>query len=271
MALEQKDLSSLLETAIVSARLAGQKAMEDINYVKSSVKGGDEIVTESDARCQKLIIDRIKESYPDHGFIGEEGTGGKLFKQTPRGDEQIWWIIDPIDGTNNYSHQMPIFTVSIAAMHEGRPIVGVVFDPATERMYTAVAGDEAQLNGRRITVSEDKMDMFTSVALNSSFTDTVPQWAQYIILNSRFRNLGTLALELAYLACGSLVAVVAGTIKLWDIAAGALIIESAGGIVTDYKGNKLFPMNTEAYGGSRFEILAANKKTYGELLSLLQK
>ncbi|MFA5424316.1 MAG: inositol monophosphatase [Phycisphaerae bacterium] len=271
MTLEQRDLSSLLETAIVAARLAGQKALEDINYVKSSVKDGNEIVTESDARCQKLIIDRIKETYPDHGFIGEEGTGGKMFKQAPRGDEQIWWVIDPIDGTNNYSHQMPIFTVSIAAMHEGRPIVGVVFDPATERIYTAVEGGEAQLNGRRITVSEDKMNMFTSVALNSSFTDSVPQWAQQIMLKTRFRNLGSLALELAYLACGCLVGVAAGTIKLWDIAAGVLIVESAGGVVTDYKGNKLFPMDAETYDGSRFEILAANKKAHAELLTLLQK
>jgi myo-inositol-1(or 4)-monophosphatase len=154
MALEYEELRKLLETGIVAARLAGQRAMEEINYTRTSVKGKDELVTETDSRCQKIIVDRIKETYPDHGFIGEEGGGGKMFRQEPRGDEKIWWVIDPIDGTNNFAHQMPLFTVSVAAMYEDEPVVGVIFDPATERMYTAFKGGEAQLNGRRITVSE---------------------------------------------------------------------------------------------------------------------
>jgi len=270
MTLEHEELSRLLETAIVAARLAGQRAMEDINYVKAFVKGGDEIVTESDSRCQKIIIDRVKETYPDHGFIGEEGKAARLFRQEPRGDEKIWWVIDPIDGTNNYSHQMPIFTMCIAVMYEDEPVVGVIFDPATERMYTAFKGGEAQLNNRRITVSQDKMDMFSSVALNSSFKSHLPEWAQQIILRTRFRNLGSLALELAYLSCGGLVAVVAGEIKLWDIAAGVLIAEAAGATVTDNQGKKLFPVNIAAYDGSKFNIVAANKKVHAELIEMLR-
>ncbi len=271
MALEHEELSRLLETAIVAARLAGQKAMEEINYTKSSIKGGEELVTETDSRCQKIIIDRIKETYPDHGFIGEEGIGGKLFRQEPRGDEKIWWIIDPIDGTNNFAHQMPLFSVSLAAMYQNEPVVGVIFDPATERMYTAFKGGEAQLNNRRITISQETMNRFTSVALNSSFESPLPEWAQQIIFRTRFRNLGSLALELAYLSCGGLVAVVAGAIRLWDIAAGVLIVEAAGGIISDYKGNKLFPADVAAYDGSRYEIVAANTKVHAELLELLQK
>ncbi|MEA3227258.1 MAG: inositol monophosphatase family protein, partial [Planctomycetota bacterium] len=89
----------MLETAVVAARLAGQRAMEEINYVKASVKNGTELVTEADRRCQEIIIDRIKETYPDHGFIAEEGAEGKIFKQAPRGQDELWWIIDPIDGT----------------------------------------------------------------------------------------------------------------------------------------------------------------------------
>ena len=83
-------------------------------------------------------MDRIRETFPDHGFIAEEGTGGKIFKQPPRGSPQVWWVIDPIDGTNNYSHKMLLFTVSIAAMFEGQPIVGAIFEPATDSMFTAV-------------------------------------------------------------------------------------------------------------------------------------
>lgn len=270
MALEHEDLSRLLETAIVAARLAGQRAMEEISYVKSSVKGGDELVTETDSRCQKIIINRIKETYPDHGFLGEEGPEGKLFRQEPRGDEKIWWVIDPIDGTNNFAHRMPVFCVCVAAMYENQPVVGVIFDPAKERMYTAFKGGEAQLNGRRITVSEEAVNRFSSIGLDSHFEPPLPQWAQQVIFRTRFRNFGSLGLQLAYVACGALIATVSATIKLWDIAAGALIAEAAGAIVTDHQGKKLFPMDVAAYDGSKLEILAANKKTHSELVNLLR-
>src|SRR4030042_4752900 len=169
MKLEQRDLSMMRETAIVAARLAGQKAMEEIDFIKSSVKNGNELVTQADSKCQKIIIDRIKEIYPDHGFIAEEGTEGKIFKQPPRGDERIWWIIDPIDGTNNFAHRMLLFTVSIGVMYEDTPIVGVIFEPATESMYTAVKNEEAQLNGRRINAGEETINGFASVGPASHF------------------------------------------------------------------------------------------------------
>jgi myo-inositol-1(or 4)-monophosphatase len=111
MVLEQRDLSRILETAIVAARLAGQRAMEEINYIKASVKNATELVTQADARCQQIIIDRIKENYPDHGFVAEEGDEGKIFKQPPRGAELLWWVIDPIDGTNNFAHRMLFFAI----------------------------------------------------------------------------------------------------------------------------------------------------------------
>ena len=114
----------MLETAVVAARLAGQRAMEEINYIRTSVKGPDQLVTQADVVCQKIIIDRIKETFPDDGFIAEEGKGGGLFKQHPRGDSRIWWVIDPIDGTNNFAKGMLLFTVAIAAMSEGQPVVG---------------------------------------------------------------------------------------------------------------------------------------------------
>ncbi|MHC5073507.1 MAG: inositol monophosphatase family protein, partial [Planctomycetota bacterium] len=105
MAIDHGKLSRILETAIVAARLAGQRAMEEMAYTKASFKNSEELVTQADTICQKLIIDRIKENYPDHGFIAEEGQDGGIFKQTPRGSEDIWWIIDPIDGTNNFAHK----------------------------------------------------------------------------------------------------------------------------------------------------------------------
>ena len=270
MELEQRDLSGMLETAIVSARLAGQRAMEEINYIKATVKNDNELVTQADAHCQKIIIDRIKENYPDHGFIAEEGEAGKIFKQPPRGSQGIWWIIDPIDGTNNFAHGLLLFTVSVAVMYEGEPIVGAVFEPATDAMYIAVKDGEAQLNGRRINVSEDSMDNFSSVGLDSHYDNGVPGWTCDIMQRTRFRNLGTTALQLAYVAKGSLVGTIANTPKLWDIAAGTLIAESAGAKVTDWQGQKIFPVDLDSYEGQTFLTVAANQKAHPQIVEMIR-
>jgi len=270
MVLEQKDLSRMLETAIVAARLAGQRAMEELSFIKASVKNGRELVTQADARCQQIIVERIKETYPDHGFIAEEGGEGRIFKQPPRGAELLWWVVDPIDGTNNFAHRILLFTVSIAVMYQGEPIVGVIFEPATESMFTAVKGGEAQLNGRRITASEEKMNEFSSVGLDSHFDDGVPSWACEIIQRTRFRNFGTTALQFAYVAKGSLIATIVSNPKLWDIAAGALIAETAGAIVSDRQGKKIFPIDLDSYEGEELQVMTANKKVHTELLKLLK-
>ncbi len=269
MSLDKQTLSRILETAVVAARLAGQRAMEELNFLKVSIKNDQELVTQADTHCQKIIIDRIKETYPDHGFIAEEGSEGKLFKQPPRGDLPIWWVIDPIDGTNNFAHKMLFFTVSIAAMYEGRPIAGVVFEPATESMFTAVKEGEAQLNGRRIQASDDTINNYTSVGLDSHFDEGVPDWACELMQKTRFRNLGSTALQLAYVAKGSLVATIVTYPKLWDIAAGAFIAESAGAIVTNWKGAEIFPLDLDKYNGEKYQTLAANKKTHAELIKLI--
>ena len=269
MVLEQRNLNEMLETAIAAARLAGQRAMEELGSIKVSIKNNSELVTQADAQCQQIIINRIKETYPNHGFIAEEGEKGRIFKQPPQG-ELFWWVIDPIDGTNNYAHQMPIFAVSIAVMHKGEPIVGVIFEPATDSMFTAVKGGQAQLNGRRITTGEEKMDEFSSVVLDSHFGEGVPRWACEIMQKTRFRNLGTTALELAYIAKGGLVAAIFNSPKLWDIAAGALIAEAAGAVVSDWQGGKIFPVDLDSYQRQELQTIAANKKVHAQILKLIK-
>jgi myo-inositol-1(or 4)-monophosphatase len=270
MILRQQDLSAMLETAIVAARLAGQRAMEEIDFARASVKNATELVTQTDARCQKIIIERIKENYPDHGFIAEEGEGGKLYKQPPRAGQSIWWAIDPIDGTNNFAHRLPCFATSIAAMENGEPIVGVIFEPATESMFTAIKGGEPQLNGRRISAGKEDLNEFASVGLDSHFDKEVPAWACEIIRRTRFRNFGTTALQIVYVAKGSMVATIASDPKLWDIAAGAVIAEAAGAVMTDWQGGKIFPVNLDTYEGGEFRIVAANKKVHPQIMELLR-
>ncbi|MCU0916089.1 MAG: inositol monophosphatase [Planctomycetes bacterium] len=270
MSLEQKDLRDMLEAAIVAARLAGQHAMERMSFVKAIKKSEGELVTQADGECQRIIIQRIRETYPDHGFIAEEGDRGKMFKRAPLGEPAIWWAVDPIDGTNNFAHGIPVFTVSVAALYEGEPVVGVIFQPATESMFTAVRGQEAQLDGRRILACEESIGPLTSVGLDSHFGDTLPAWVGEIIRRSRFRNFGTTALHLAYLAQGGLVAAVMCTPKLWDIAAGTVIAETAGAVVTDWNGARVFPIDLDAYDGRAFRLAAANRETHARLLEAIR-
>jgi myo-inositol-1(or 4)-monophosphatase len=269
MFLEQKDLSEMLETAVVAARLAGQHAMEEIRYVKAVKKSESELVTPADAQCQRIIIQRIRERYPDHGFIAEEGEEGRMFKRPPVGKPAIWWAIDPIDGTNNFAHGIPIFTVSVAALFEGEPVAGVVFQPATDSMFMAVKGGEAQLDGRRILASDEEISALSHVGLDSHFEDLVPAWVCDLIRRSRFRNFGSTALHLAYVASGGLVAAVVRTPKLWDIAAGALIAQTAGALVTDWTGGKTFPVDLDSYQGQTFQMVVANRRAHPRLLEAI--
>lgn len=261
----------MLEVATVAARLAGQRAMEEIRYTKSSIKNDNEIVTAADPLCQQIIIDRIKETYPDHGFIAEEGTDGKMLFQPPRDSKEIWWIIDPIDGTNNYAHKMLSFCVSVAAVYQNEPIVGVIFEPATESMFTAAKDNDAQLNSSRINVSDEGIDKFASFGIDSHFGDDLADAMHSIMRQTRFRNLGTTALQFAYVAKGSFIGSITTLTKLWDIAAAAILIDSAGGVVTDLQGNPIFPLEVENYSGQNLLALAANKKAHRQLLDIFTK
>jgi myo-inositol-1(or 4)-monophosphatase len=165
---------------------------------------------------------------------------------------------------------LPCFVTSIAVLNDGSPIVGVIFEPATESMFTAVKGGEAQLNGRRITAGKENLNEFASVGLDSHFDKEVPGWACEIIRRTRFRNFGTTALQIVYVAKGGLIATIASDPKLWDIAAGAVIAEAAGAVISDWQGGKIFPVNLGGYEGQKFPTVAANKKVHPLILELLR-
>ncbi len=268
MPLEHSDLSRMLEVAVVAARLAGQRAMEEIKYVKTEIKNGNEIVTSADPVCQKLIIDRIKETYPDHGFLAEEGPDGKQLKQPPRSAQNIWWVIDPIDGTNNYANGLLSFCVSIAVLHDGIPIVGVIFEPATDSMFTAATDTDAQLNNSKITVSDDAINEFASFAIDSHYTDEMAGAIEHITRNTRFRCFGSTAMHLAYVAKGALVGAVTTHAKLWDIAAGAIIVQNAGGVMIELSGKAVFPVDVGNYNGENYPTLTTNKRIHDEAKQL---
>jgi myo-inositol-1(or 4)-monophosphatase len=271
MTLEQKDLYQILEVAIDAARLAGQHALKQMYSAKTSIKNSEDFVTEADTECQQIIIDRIRQTFLEHGFIAEEGDNGRLFKQPPLGKHPIWWVIDPIDGTNNFAHKMPLFAVSIGVMYDGEPVAGVIFDPTTGYIFTAVKGGIAQRNSEKITASSDKMDKFASIGLDSHLDGPLPAWTEELMRRTRFRTLGSAALQIAYVANGGLIATLFSHTRLWDIAAGVIIAELADAIVTDWNGKPIFPLNLDNYDGQEIKILVANKTTHAEILQLLKR
>jgi myo-inositol-1(or 4)-monophosphatase len=266
--LSTSQISAFLQTATQAARLAGKKAMEELPHVSIALKNQSELVTQADPLCQKIIINHICKSFPDHGFLAEEGPNGRMLTQPPKDDSDIWWIIDPIDGTNNYAHGLLCFCVSIGVFHEGRPVVGVIYDPTTNSLFTATQNTQTQYNGQPIQASQDSIGPFAGFAVDSHFDPSVESSVHQIMRMTRFRSSGSTALNMAYVAKGALIGALTVSAKLWDIAAGALLVEQAGGIVTTLDGKSVFPIDLNQYKSQRFRLLSANPRTHSELLNI---
>ena len=262
-------MNKLLDTAVEAARLAGRTALEMIGSAKTSIKNNSELVTEADKRCQQRVIEMVHSRFPDHGFIGEEGEAGRLFKEPPRSAADPWWIIDPIDGTNNFAFGLPQFSVSLGVMQHGRPIAGVIYDPSTDRLYTASDRQGPEENGAPIQTSDQDLNPYGCVGLDSHFGPTIPPWICRVMVLGRFRNIGTTALHLAYVAKGGYVASILSTPKLWDIAAGTLIAERAGAVVTDWKGQSLWPVDLEAYRGEPLCAVVGSERAHARIMGLM--
>jgi myo-inositol-1(or 4)-monophosphatase len=156
-------------------------------------------------------------------------------------------------------------------MHQNKSIAGVIFEPATENMYTAAVNTDTQLNSSRIQASDDDISKVKSVALDSHFADEQLPPILELIRSTRYRNLGTTAMHLAYVAKGSFIGAVVKNIKLWELAACSIILENAGAVITDYQGKSLFPINPAEYKGEGFAALAGNKRVHPKLLEMFNK
>ena len=231
----------MLDFAIQTAREAGRVLADRFGRnLKISNKSEIDLVTESDLASEKVIIDRIKTHYPRHSILAEESG-----ISNPDDNESGWlWIIDPLDGTTNYAHGYPCFCVSIALAHQGRMEIGVVYDPIRDEMFAAERGQGASLNSRRISVS-GTMNL-SAALLCTGFPYDVRErnefarhFANFIMKAQGVRRDGAAALDLAYVAAGRFDGFWEEGLKPWDVAAGALIIEEAGGRVSKYRGEPL--------------------------------
>ncbi|MEE8365309.1 MAG: inositol monophosphatase family protein [Gammaproteobacteria bacterium] len=258
-------MQPMLNIAVRAARIAGDYIVRKLNRLpdlKVETKARNDYVTEVDRQAEERIIDTLLKAYPNHGILAEE-TGETL------GSEAYRWIIDPLDGTTNFIHGFPHFAVSIACQHESRLEHAVIYDPFKQELFTASRGDGATLNNRRIRVSSIKST--TGALLGTGFpfrhheqlNAFLKLFSEFFTTATDIRRAGSAALDLAYVAAGRLDGFWEDGLKAWDIAAGALIIREAGGIVTDYNGDEHYL--------ELGQVIAGNPKILSEMLRKIRQ
>jgi len=201
-------------------------------------KSRRDLVTEADLASQQAIRRILLDAFPHHGFLGEEQDRTSSDDGPP---VESRWIVDPLDGTTNYVHGLPAFSVSVALEQRGALLVGVIYDPVADECFTARANDGAFLNGRKLSVSRcESLDQALAAASFSANvsrdSDEVQRFLELLGECQAVRRLGSSALNLAYLAAGRIDAYWATSVQIWDVAAGMLLVQEAGGIVTNVDG-----------------------------------
>lgn len=259
--LESAELADFLEVALTAARSAGAILMQAMGRVAVKEKAPGDLVTDADHASQAEIQRILFAKYPTHQFWGEESA------QPSEWTSGFCWVIDPLDGTKNFVHQLPSFSVSIALMYRGEPVVGVVHDPWLGETYSAVRGGGALLNDAPIAPSN--CSRLSSALLVFSFPARVqpdtPELQRFnrVVPHAALRRLGSAALNLCYVASGRLDGYWASTLSLWDIAAGMLIAHEAGAFATHLEGRAI------EWSDPRF-ITTATEALHAELFPLLQ-
>ncbi|SMD36165.1 myo-inositol-1(or 4)-monophosphatase [Reichenbachiella faecimaris] len=256
-----KDITQQVVTLSLECGAFIKKEAESFDYEDVELKGKNDLVSYVDKEAEKMMVEKLKKILPEAGFITEEGT-------EKESDTEYKWIIDPLDGTTNFIHGLPIYSTSIALTRDTEIVSGVVFDIGRDDCFHAYQGGGAYCNGKPIRVS--KLPTLGDSLLATGFPyydfDRMPEYQS--ILNELMQNahglrrLGSAAIDLVYVGLGRYEGYFEYNLNPWDIAAGALIVEEAGGTVTDFSGgdNYLFGR----------EILAANT-IHAEMLAIIKK
>lgn len=258
--------SEFLAAAIDAVRQAGVMQMAAFGQgIRIDKKGAIDLVTEVDVAVETWFRAFIQARYPTHRILAEELQAGPAAGQ---GDSPYCWIFDPIDGTTNYAHGLPIFCASLALEVDGRIAVGAVYDPTRDELYTAERGRGAWLNGTRLHVSTS--DALINSLLCTGFhyevhlspEEVVGLFCKFIGQARAVRRLGSAALDLCYVAAGRVDGFWEERLKPWDMAAGALLVEEAGGTVGGYDGS--------AFHARRNDLVATNGRIHQLVLDVIQ-
>jgi myo-inositol-1(or 4)-monophosphatase len=252
-----------LTKVAINAALAGGRVL--MKYYKQKYlveyKGRIDPVTIADKESQKAVVGYIRRHFAEHAFLAEEDL------ETVRCSDRCW-IIDPLDGTVNFIHNLPLFSVSIGFVQNGETVSGVVYNPVLKELFVAEKGRGAYLNGKKISVS-DKPKLLNSLVV-TGFPYSVygnpsgisKTFSKVLAKAQGLRRLGSAAIDLAYVACGRFEAFWEEDLKPWDVAAGGLIVREAGGRVTDFKNRKDYIFSKQ--------LLATNGKVHGQMLELVK-
>ncbi len=256
---------ALLNIGLMAARKGAVElefAVKKLHKLKVEKKGSTDYVTEVDRRVEQIIFEDIKSYYPEHNFLGEE-SGEEI------NNSNVTWILDPIDGTTNFINGFPHYCISLCASVDGVPTHGVIIDPTRREEFSASKGKGAQLNGERIRVSDQKN--LTDALLSCSSRSTPEQNYKYNLLGTfmelykneiTIRRTGCSALDLAYIAAGRLDGFWGNGLKPWDVAAGIVIAEEAGALLSDFHGNP-------KYHGSE-NIVCCSPKCFKPILKAVE-
>jgi myo-inositol-1(or 4)-monophosphatase len=245
-----------------AARTGGKILLELFGKTSGAKKKGEiDLVTEADIRSEEAVINAIRDRFPQDGILAEESG-------TVRQNADREWVIDPLDGTTNFAHRFPIFAVSIAFRVRGDTVLGVVFNPVLKEHYEAVRGKGATLNGNPISVS--RVAALQDSLLATGFPYTIHENPDRVLRNFRnmttraqgIRRAGAASLDLCFVAAGIMDGFWEEGLKPWDTAAGAIILEEAGGRLTDYDGLPFSPQSDT--------VLASNSLIHEEMLATLQ-
>ena len=227
----------MLNFAIETAREAGRILLEKFGRkIEISLKGDINLVTEADFASEKHIVEKIKSHYPKHAILAEESGASDI-------KNEYKWIIDPLDGTTNFAHGYPCWCVTIALEYTGEIVLGVTFDPTRDELFAAEKGQGATLNGRRIRVSEtEKLQdalLVTGFPYDAKMrADFARHFTEFTHRARGIRRDGSAAIDMAYVACGRFDGFWEEGLNAWDVAAGVLLIEEAGGRVSHYDNSK---------------------------------
>jgi myo-inositol-1(or 4)-monophosphatase len=259
-------MSSYRSTCETAAKAAGKLLIQMQNSVNMREKGPKDLVSEADEAAQELIRSQLNTAFPHHGFLGEEDPPEVRAKITS--ENRPYWVVDPLDGTTNYLHKMPAYSVSIALVEAGEVVCGTVYDPVLDEFFWAEKGAGASMNGVPIRASDCQKASQALVA--ASFAPQVtrdsPELKRFVEATLHcqgVRRLGSAALNLSYVAAGRLDAYWATSVKLWDVAAGMLLVQEAGGFLTGIDGGQV--------NFGKPELLACSSPLlHTEMISFLQ-
>jgi len=253
-------MSDVLDAAIEIAQEAGRVLLAH-RGVDFELKGDYDLITAADRASEELIVKRLRQRFPTHGIVAEEGGRAEM-------NAEVRWYVDPLDGTTNFAHGFPMWNVTLALAHRGEVVAGVVYDPLNRELFTAERGAGARLNGARIHVS--RAGSLADSLLSTGFPSrkrhqnvNIHFYYQLAMLSHGVRRGGSAAIDLAYVACGRLDGFWEFGLNPWDMAAGTLLIEEAGGKVSGMRGEAL-----DLHG--RY-VVADNGILHPELLELFDE